>query len=191
MCVCYGCNCFTPYQSFLSVQSFVDQSNNGLDGVIPREVLENAKGFAIFTVFKAGFVFSARAGSGVVIAKLDNGSEQSDQPVRKTGLNTQTFFCKAWSAPGAIGIAGIGLGSQAGAEMTDFLIVLNSRSVSLRYMDAGSFAQICLRLLCVFFRHDCHLISSLSLAIFHGSRISDAWWEHEHSAGTFGAKHRS
>jgi len=38
-------------------------------------VLENAKGFAIFTAFKAGFVFSARAGSGIVIAKLDNGSE--------------------------------------------------------------------------------------------------------------------
>jgi lipid-binding SYLF domain-containing protein len=41
--------------------------------VIPRSVLENAKGFAIFTVFKAGFLFSARAGTGIVIAKLDDG----------------------------------------------------------------------------------------------------------------------
>lgn len=57
-----------------TVKSFVDSGNNGLDGVIPRSVLENAKGFAIFTIFKAGFVFSARAGSGVVIAKLDDGS---------------------------------------------------------------------------------------------------------------------
>ncbi|KAJ8084368.1 hypothetical protein PM082_003137 [Marasmius tenuissimus] len=56
-------------------RSFVDRSNNGLDGVIPREVLENAKGFAIFTIVKAGFVFSARAGSGIVIARLPNGSE--------------------------------------------------------------------------------------------------------------------
>jgi lipid-binding SYLF domain-containing protein len=55
----------------------VDSRNNGLDGVIPRSVLQNAKGFAIFTVAKAGFVFSARAGSGVVIAKLDNGSKSS------------------------------------------------------------------------------------------------------------------
>jgi hypothetical protein len=38
-------------------------------------VLENAKGFAIFTIVKAGFVFSARAGSGIVIAKLDKDSE--------------------------------------------------------------------------------------------------------------------
>jgi len=38
---------------------------------------------------------------------------------------------QAWSAPSAIGLAGVGVGGQAGAEMTDFLIVLNSRSVSL------------------------------------------------------------
>ncbi|KAG6891084.1 hypothetical protein C0995_014174 [Termitomyces sp. Mi166 len=91
-------------------KSFVDGSNNGLDGVIPRSVLGSAKGFAIFTIFKAGFLFSARAGSGVVIARLDDGR---------------------WSAPSAIGTAGLGVGGQAGAEMTDFLVVLNTRKESL------------------------------------------------------------
>lgn len=43
--------------------------------VIPRTVMERAAGFAIFTVFKAGFLFSARAGSGVVVARLPDGSE--------------------------------------------------------------------------------------------------------------------
>jgi lipid-binding SYLF domain-containing protein len=56
-----------------AVKSFVDGANNGLDGVIPRHVLEHARGFAIFTVFKAGFLFSARAGSGIVIARLNDG----------------------------------------------------------------------------------------------------------------------
>ncbi|KAF7339974.1 DUF500-domain-containing protein [Mycena venus] len=98
-------------------KSFVDSSNNGLDGVIPREVLENAKGFAIFTIFKAGFLFSARAGTGVVIAKLADGT---------------------WSAPSAIGTAGLGVGGQLGAEMTDFLIVLNSRSAVRTFMASGS-----------------------------------------------------
>jgi hypothetical protein len=46
---------------------------NATSQVIPRTVLENAKGFAVFTVFKAGFLFSARAGSGIVIAKLPDG----------------------------------------------------------------------------------------------------------------------
>ncbi|KAL1943866.1 hypothetical protein VTO73DRAFT_3684 [Trametes versicolor] len=98
-------------------KSFVDSGNNGLDGVIPRSVLENAKGFAIFTIFKAGFLFSARAGSGIVIAKLEDGT---------------------WSAPSAIGTAGLGVGGQAGAEMTDFLVVLNSRSAVKSFMSAGS-----------------------------------------------------
>lgn len=98
-------------------RSFVTSKNSGLDGIIPRNILQNAKGFAIFTVFKAGFVFSARAGSGIVIAKLSDGS---------------------WSAPSAIGTAGLGFGSQAGAEMTDFLIVLNSPSAIRSFMSAGS-----------------------------------------------------
>jgi len=98
-------------------KSFVDHGNNGLDGVIPRTVLENAKGFAIFTVFKAGFLFSARAGTGIVVAKLPDGS---------------------WSAPSAIGTAGVGVGTQAGAEMTDFLIVLNTLSAIKTFMSAGS-----------------------------------------------------
>ncbi|TFK76739.1 DUF500-domain-containing protein [Pluteus cervinus] len=98
-------------------EAFVDSGNNGLDGVIPRSVLEHAKGFAIFTLVKAGFVFSARAGSGIVIARLEDGS---------------------WSAPSAIGTAGVGVGGQLGAEMTDFLIVLNSQAAINTFMSAGS-----------------------------------------------------
>src|ERR1700755_3103302 len=43
--------------------------------VIPRSILERACGFAIFTIIKAGFLFSARGGGGIVIARLDNGCE--------------------------------------------------------------------------------------------------------------------
>lgn len=111
----------------------MDNSNNGLDGVIPRTILENAKGFAIFTIVKAGFLFSARAGSGIVIARLENGCERSPftsglKQYRSSDTHT------AWSAPSAIGTAGVGLGGQAGAEMTDFLIVLNSPSVSIHFI---------------------------------------------------------
>ncbi|KIY52913.1 DUF500-domain-containing protein [Fistulina hepatica ATCC 64428] len=101
-----------------AIQSFVDSGNNGLDGVIPRTILENAKGFAIFTIFKAGFLFSARAGVGIVIARLDDGT---------------------WSAPSAIGTAGLGVGGQAGAEVTDFLVVSNTIvGCSRSFMAAGS-----------------------------------------------------
>lgn len=41
----------------------------GLDKVIPPNILEKAQGLAIFTVLKAGFLFSGRAGSGLVVAR--------------------------------------------------------------------------------------------------------------------------
>lgn len=74
----------------LPVRSFVDSRNNGLDGVIPRSVLQNAKGFAIFTVAKAGFLFSARAGSGVVVAKMNDGSESKSD--RSLGPSLTAVF---------------------------------------------------------------------------------------------------
>lgn len=87
--------------------SFADpeKAEGGLDNVIPKEVLVNAKGIAIFTVVKAGFFWSGRVGSGLVVAKLSDGS---------------------WSSPSLINIGGVGFGAQLGADVTDFLIVLNT-----------------------------------------------------------------
>lgn len=70
---------------------------------MPPHILQRAKGFAILSVAKAGFIVSARAGSGLVIARLADGG---------------------WSAPSAIGTAGGGFGFQAGVEMAEFLIIL-------------------------------------------------------------------
>lgn len=128
--MCILSNPKNPIHVFSPVQSFVDGKNNSLDGVIPRSVLQQAKGFAIFTVAKAGFLFSARAGSGVVIAKLDNGSKFS--PKSHSIPLYQRFLPLGWSAPSAIGTAGVGFGGQVGAEVTDFLVVLNTRAVSSR-----------------------------------------------------------
>jgi lipid-binding SYLF domain-containing protein len=71
---------------------------------IPPAVLRDAKGLAILTVFKAGFVFSGRGGTGVVVAKT----------------------AKGWSGPSAIGTGGVGFGLQIGGEVTEFVLVLNT-----------------------------------------------------------------
>jgi SH3 domain-containing YSC84-like protein 1 len=55
--------------------SFVDPRQAfGPDKIIPPHILANAKGLAIMTVFKAGFLGSGRFGSGVVVARLADGS---------------------------------------------------------------------------------------------------------------------
>ncbi|GJN88218.1 hypothetical protein Rhopal_001183-T1 [Rhodotorula paludigena] len=91
--------------------------HNGLDDIIPASVLRRAKGFCFMSVAKAGFLFSGRAGTGVVIARLDDG---------------------AWSAPSAVGTVGAGMGFQAGVELAEFLIILNSRAAVKSFMSAGS-----------------------------------------------------
>lgn len=98
--------------------SFVDPRQAfGPDKIIPPQILANAKGLAILTVFKAGFLGTARFGSGVVVARLADGS---------------------WSAPSAIGSLGAGFGGQLGFELTDFVFILNDASAVKTFAQAGS-----------------------------------------------------
>ncbi|KAJ1554418.1 hypothetical protein HK096_003639 [Nowakowskiella sp. JEL0078] len=100
------------------INSFVNPENkNSLDSVIPPWVITNAKGVAILTVIKAGFLFSGRAGSGLVVARLDDGS---------------------WSAPSAIFTSGMGVGGQIGAELTDFVIILNTKDAVKAFSYGGN-----------------------------------------------------
>lgn len=71
---------------------------------IPSWVLRDARGLAILTVTKAGFIVSGRGGTGIVIARTQNG----------------------WSGPSAIGSGGIGVGFQAGVQVSEYVIVLNT-----------------------------------------------------------------
>ncbi|BFZ59751.1 hypothetical protein YB2330_000768 [Saitoella coloradoensis] len=98
--------------------SFVDPKQTyGPNAVIPPSVLQNAKGLAVITVIKAGFLFSGRVGSGLVVARLPDGS---------------------WSAPSAIATAGMGFGGQVGAEITDFVFILNNRAAVDSFSQLGS-----------------------------------------------------
>lgn len=71
---------------------------------IPRRILNDARGLAIIRVLKAGFVVSGKGGQGVVVARTGHG----------------------WSGPSFIGLGGAGWGLQIGAEVTDFIFVLNN-----------------------------------------------------------------
>ena len=99
-----------------TLKSFIDPGT-GVDQFIPPTILARAKGLAILTVIKAGFLFSGRGGSGLVVARLPDGS---------------------WSAPSAIGTGGIGFGGQIGAEMTDFVILLNTEDAVKAFAMGGN-----------------------------------------------------
>jgi lipid-binding SYLF domain-containing protein len=83
---------------------------------IPQTVLSEARGLAIMRVLKIGFGISGKGGQGVVVARTGNG----------------------WSGPSFIGTGGAGFGFQIGAQVTDFVIVLNTRDAVRAFSHEGN-----------------------------------------------------
>ncbi|KAF9900034.1 hypothetical protein BX616_002729 [Lobosporangium transversale] len=101
------------------LRSFVDKEENetGFDNIIPPGILRKAKGLAIYTVVKAGFIVSARGGSGVAVIRKDDGQ---------------------WSAPSFIATGGVGFGAQVGADVTDVVLVLmTDEAVEAMFVQGG------------------------------------------------------
>jgi lipid-binding SYLF domain-containing protein len=48
-----------------------DNKIEGMDQ-IPKELMQGAKGLAFITILKAGFLFSGRVGTGLVISRLED-----------------------------------------------------------------------------------------------------------------------
>ena len=96
--------------------AIISQFQQMPEKAIPRDVLRQAKGLAIMSVVKAGFIFSAKGGQGVVIARTRRG----------------------WSGPSFIATGGGGWGLQAGAQVTDFVIVLNTEAAVKAFSRGGN-----------------------------------------------------
>src|SRR5678815_1173290 len=70
----------------------------------------------IITVVKVGFGISGKGGQGIVIARTDEG----------------------WSGPSFIGTGGAGWGAQIGAQITDFVFVLNTNRAVRAFSKDGN-----------------------------------------------------
>ncbi|KAJ3068262.1 hypothetical protein HDU98_008593 [Podochytrium sp. JEL0797] len=108
-------------KEFEKVASIIDHFVKGVtpldQKLIPEKVINNCKGVAVLTIVKAGFVWSGRAGSGLVLAKLPDGS---------------------WSAPSAIAAGGAGFGAQIGAEISDTILILNTEAAVKAFTYPGN-----------------------------------------------------
>ncbi|TID26522.1 DUF500-domain-containing protein [Venturia nashicola] len=72
---------------------------------IPAEVIKNAKGLAIFTTMRTGLWFSGAGGSGILIARLPDGT---------------------WSPPSGLMLHTAGLGFLVGVDIYDCVMVINT-----------------------------------------------------------------
>jgi SH3 domain-containing YSC84-like protein 1 len=86
------------------------------ESAIPAAVMRDAKGLAILTVTKGGFIFSGRGGTGIVVARTEKG----------------------WSGPSGIGTGGIGFGFQAGVQISELVIVLNTPAAVDAFSKGGN-----------------------------------------------------
>lgn len=73
---------------------------------IPSAVIHRAVGLAIFTTARAGFHVSGATGSGVIVARLPDGS---------------------WSPPSGIQVHSIGAGLMIGIDIYDCVVVINTK----------------------------------------------------------------
>ncbi|KAI9484310.1 hypothetical protein BDB00DRAFT_856467 [Zychaea mexicana] len=89
--------------------------------LIPQSVLANAHGLVFIRMYRGGFMVSAKKGTGIIIARLPDGS---------------------WSAPSGISMGALGFGHQAGVEVIDSIIVMNYRAAVKSFFDGGGQLQL-------------------------------------------------
>src|SRR5262249_31697719 len=100
---------------------------------IPEAVMRDAKGLAILTVLKAGFLFSGQGGLGLVGARTTTGRvrvEQRRHVVQGRGAGG--------GGASAIGTGGAGFGFQVGAEVTEYVMVLNTDEAVKAFSRGGN-----------------------------------------------------
>ncbi|KAL8510038.1 hypothetical protein ACS0TY_017024 [Phlomoides rotata] len=104
------------YKATNTIQGYTKVGNLTPEKSIPSAILKQAKGLAILTVAKVGLMVTYNVGTGLVVARREDGS---------------------WSPPSAIASFGIGWGAQVGGEVTDFIIVLRTNSAVKTFSGNG------------------------------------------------------
>ncbi|MGV8074093.1 MAG: lipid-binding SYLF domain-containing protein [Syntrophobacteraceae bacterium] len=117
------CLAFNSIEASAGMQDDVDRAASIIqrfqsipENAIPDAVMSDAKGLAIITMMKVGFILSGRGGSGVVIAR--------------TG--------RTWSGPCAIGTGGAGFGFQIGGQVSELVFVLNTEEAIKAFSRGGN-----------------------------------------------------
>ena len=84
------------------------EQKQGSDEPIPADLLDHAKGVAIFSLTKAGLGIGGQGGEGIVLLRLG-----------QKAVST-------WSAPSAFNLGGGSLGAQIGFTEVRYIVVLNT-----------------------------------------------------------------
>ena len=149
-----------------AIQNLTDRDNVnywGRDAEYATEMLEAVEGLLFMTVGKVAFIGGIRVGTGLVLAKLPDGT---------------------WSAPCAVGNFGVTFGACVGAEVTDMVTGIDRETMekfaneSVSNVMVGGEASVALGLLGRSATGEAYLAAS-------GSQNSEAYMSYSHSRGGY------
>ena len=95
-----------------------DDRTEDMEAVTIRGMIQKAVGLAFVRASKVVLGVSIHVGSGIVLARLSDGT---------------------WSAPSAIGVWGLGLGLQFGLEVAEYIFILQTQEALDHFRRGGSF----------------------------------------------------
>tara|TARA_B100000929_G_scaffold130426_1_gene103251 strand:+ start:9606 stop:10301 length:696 start_codon:yes stop_codon:yes gene_type:complete len=113
-------------QSCQSLEGYINPDMFQVDEQIPKQILKDAKGIVILTIVKTGLIINGSIGTGIILIKQDNVSE--DNTLQEE---------QKWSGPSAISICGLSIGLQLGLEKVDVIIVLNTDDAVQQFMKSN------------------------------------------------------
>ena len=149
-----------------AIQNLTDRDNVnywGRDAEYATEMLEAVEGLLFMTVGKVAFIGGVRVGTGLVLAKLPDGT---------------------WSAPCAVGNFGVTFGACVGAEVTDMVTGIDRETMekfaneTVSNVMVGGEASVALGLLGRSATGEAYLAAS-------GSQNSEAYMSYSHSRGGY------
>lgn len=95
-----------------------DDDNTNVEASTIRGMIQKAVGLAFIRSNKVVFGVSVHGGSGIVMARLPDGT---------------------WSAPSCIGMLGMGLGLQVGLEVANYIFIMQTKDALEHFQRGGSF----------------------------------------------------
>jgi lipid-binding SYLF domain-containing protein len=105
-------------RSRMAAEAMQFDRSEDVEAVTIRGMIQKAVGLAFVKASKVVLGVSIHVGSGVVIARLSDGT---------------------WSAPSAIGTWGLGLGIQFGLELAEYIFILQTQEALEHFKRGGSF----------------------------------------------------
>jgi lipid-binding SYLF domain-containing protein len=105
-------------RSRMAAEALAVDRTDDVEAATIRGMIQKAVGLAFVRASKVVLGVSFHGGSGIVIARLSDGT---------------------WSAPSAIGTWGLGLGLQFGLEVADYIFILQTQESLDHFMRGGSF----------------------------------------------------